>query len=288
MKKITTALVIVILSANYLFAQIEVNQNLLKFENLNSNENQMTYSSLDIFGIRNRVKTNTLKNNSKPCKKVIEGYVTNKSRLIPGALVLLIDIDGNEINQQIVKKDAKFSFLVTCNSSFKIKVYKEFNIEESKIVKSDTDLKINLKTGTEKKFLSSINRIPLKQYTRCQYDLDLVDNIYFDKNESKITFSSARDLDRVIKIMKRCKEIKVIVSSHTDSRASSIYNRKLSQHRAQNALDYIVRVGNISKNRITAIGYGEAQLRNRCSNNTNCTEKEHEINRRTVVEISNF
>lgn len=37
----------------------------------------------------------------------------------------------------------------------------------------------------------------------------------------------------------------------------------------------------ISKDRLTGKGYGESQLKNKCSNTVTCTEEEYQLNRRT-------
>ena len=77
---------------------------------------------------------------------------------------------------------------------------------------------------------------------------------------------------------------KVELGSHTDCRGSDDYNMKLSQRRSDSAVSYIVDHG-ISKDRITAMGYGETQLVNRCDDGVNCTEEEHAQNRRTEFKI---
>ncbi len=74
------------------------------------------------------------------------------------------------------------------------------------------------------------------------------------------------------------------MSSHTDSRADDRYNDRLSQKRADAAVNYIIAHG-ISSARITAKGYGEQQLVNRCANNVECTEEEHQANRRTEFKV---
>jgi outer membrane protein OmpA-like peptidoglycan-associated protein len=84
--------------------------------------------------------------------------------------------------------------------------------------------------------------------------------------------------------MKDCKDIKVVAGSHTDSRASHAYNVILSQNRAQSTVDYIVSRGILSE-RISAQGFGETQLLNRCSDGVPCSEGEHQINRRTEFVI---
>ncbi|HNW53649.1 MAG TPA: hypothetical protein PKN21_05220, partial [Bacteroidales bacterium] len=42
----------------------------------------------------------------------------------------------------------------------------------------------------------------------------------------------------------------------------------------------------VSKNRITAKGYGERKLVNKCANGVNCTPEEHQANRRTEIRIT--
>jgi uncharacterized protein YlaI len=80
-------------------------------------------------------------------------------------------------------------------------------------------------------------------------------------------------------------EIEIELSSHTDSRGTSVYNQTLSQNRAKSAATYLVEHG-ISANRIKAVGYGESRLRNKCADGVTCTEAEHKINRRTEVRIT--
>ncbi len=74
------------------------------------------------------------------------------------------------------------------------------------------------------------------------------------------------------------------LGSHTDSRGKDSYNLTLSQKRAESAVQYIISKG-IDKNRITAKGYGETQLVNKCANGINCSDEEHQLNRRTEFKI---
>ncbi|MBP6577645.1 MAG: OmpA family protein, partial [Chryseobacterium sp.] len=66
--------------------------------------------------------------------------------------------------------------------------------------------------------------------------------------------------------------------------ASDEYNKTLSQNRANAAVEYLVsRV--INKARLKPIGYGETQLLNKCSNGIDCTEPQHQTNRRTEMKV---
>jgi outer membrane protein OmpA-like peptidoglycan-associated protein len=78
------------------------------------------------------------------------------------------------------------------------------------------------------------------------------------------------------------------LGSHTDCRASQAYNMKLSDRRAKSSAAYIVSKG-IDKNRITGKGYGESELTNDCecegNKKSDCSEEQHQLNRRTVFKI---
>ncbi|MCX8079664.1 MAG: OmpA family protein [Bacteroidia bacterium] len=114
--------------------------------------------------------------------------------------------------------------------------------------------------------------------------LTIVENIYYELNDFKFDHAGQIILDKVIQILKDNPHLNVELSSHTDSRAGDAYNLKLSQKRAQYAVDYIISKG-IDKKRLKAIGYGETKLLNRCSNGVDCSEDEHKINRRTEFKI---
>ena len=106
-----------------------------------------------------------------------------------------------------------------------------------------------------------------------------IDNIYYDFDKFNIRDDAKPELDKLVRIMKE-NPINIELASHTDSRGSFAYNDKLSQRRAESAVNYIV-ANNIDKNRITAKGYGEHQLINKCSDGVACTREEHQANRRT-------
>jgi len=111
--------------------------------------------------------------------------------------------------------------------------------------------------------------------------------IYYDFNKSFIRSGAAIDLDDLARLMNEYPSMSVQLSSHTDSRGTDVYNNDLSTRRAQAARQYLVGKG-ISTSRIVAIGYGESQLRNSCANGVDCTEAEHQDNRRTEVTITSF
>ncbi|SER02588.1 OmpA family protein [Pedobacter rhizosphaerae] len=111
-----------------------------------------------------------------------------------------------------------------------------------------------------------------------------LENIYYDFDHWNIRPDAATELDKLVKIMNENPTIWIELGSHTDSRGKDAYNLKLSQKRAESAVQYIISKG-IDKNRITAKGYGETQLLNRCANGVECNDAEHQLNRRTEFKI---
>jgi outer membrane protein OmpA-like peptidoglycan-associated protein len=90
-----------------------------------------------------------------------------------------------------------------------------------------------------------------------------------------------------VKVLETNPDINIELSSHTDCRASDEYNDTLSQKRAESAVAYIVKKG-IAPERITAKGYGEQQLVNKCADGVSCTKYMHQDNRRTEFCITSF
>ena len=86
--------------------------------------------------------------------------------------------------------------------------------------------------------------------------------------------------------MKETPELIIEAASHTDSRGPRAYNQKLSERRAKSTVDYIVSKG-ISRDRISAKGYGESQLINNCKDGVRCGIEKHKLNRRTEFVIVN-
>jgi outer membrane protein OmpA-like peptidoglycan-associated protein len=115
-----------------------------------------------------------------------------------------------------------------------------------------------------------------------------IENIRYDLNKWEIRPDAAKELDNLVQILRDNPGIVVELGSHTDCRASDEYNLNLSQKRAEAAVKYIIEKGKIPQNRITAKGYGETKLLNKCDDGVACSELEHAINRRTEIRITGY
>src|SRR5690606_31420834 len=107
--------------------------------------------------------------------------------------------------------------------------------------------------------------------------------IYFDYDKSNITSQAAFELDKLVQIMNKYPEMIISATSHTDSRGSASYNMSLSDRRAKSTAQYVISKG-IDKSRITGQGKGENEPKVKCGDN--CSEEEHQLNRRSEFIIT--
>lgn len=110
-------------------------------------------------------------------------------------------------------------------------------------------------------------------------------NIYYNFNDASIRPDAQIDLDALAEFLLTYPRTEIELSSHTDSRGSDRYNNRLSQRRAEEAVQYLVSQG-VDKYRMVPKGYGESKLRNECNDFSKCSEAEHQYNRRTEVKIT--
>src|SRR5690606_23047452 len=74
-------------------------------------------------------------------------------------------------------------------------------------------------------------------------DKFVLENIYYDFDKHNIRPDAALILDKLVATMRDNPTLTIELSSHTDSRGTHNYNERLSQRRAQSAVNYIVSRG---------------------------------------------
>ncbi|MEC8683014.1 MAG: OmpA family protein, partial [Bacteroidota bacterium] len=177
--------------------------------------------------------------------------------------------------------DATFTYNdPECDKEYFIRGEMEGYLTDEKLVKipsSSSEVSVVLELEP------SITQIPP------DFDLGkLINPIYFDFDKSYIRPDAAVELAKVIEILKEYPELRIDVRSHTDSRGNDAYNLALSERRNKSTIDYIVEEGGISRERLTGRGYGETQLLNECSNGVQCTEEQHQLNRRSEFIVQDY
>lgn len=117
-----------------------------------------------------------------------------------------------------------------------------------------------------------------------EYDVEIVlENIYYDYDEWAIREDARPALDSLANLLNNNPGISIELGSHTDCRGLEIYNAQLAQRRAQSAVNYLIQAG-VEAYRLKAIGYGERSPAVNCVCE-DCTEAEHQANRRTTFKV---
>ena len=195
---------------------------------------------------------------------------------LPKAKVELKTLDDRVIATNASDTAGNFVFKLEAETDYKITASKSgyfsnnsFISTKGKRNQDSTIIRIYTTIELEKIFTQKMLVIP---------------NIYYDYDKATLRPESKLVLDSITIFFKENPDLKIELGSHTDSRGSDAYNLKLSQARAQSAVDYLISKG-VPAETLTAKGYGETKLVNNCGNNCKCSEEEHQKNRRTTFRV---
>jgi outer membrane protein OmpA-like peptidoglycan-associated protein len=184
--------------------------------------------------------------------------------------------DGQESENVYSDKSGQFYLQLKKGKDYSIKASKIGYLNSFETI-STKDLKV------EDGQLSTTLNVELvlnKIFTNVEITLE---NIYYNFNKSDIRSDAESTLDSLTQLLLQNPQIDVQLSSHTDCRGDDEYNLILSQKRAESAVAYMTRKG-VSNSRMIAKGYGVTALAINC-NCDDCTEEQHQINRRTTFKI---
>lgn len=201
---------------------------------------------------------------------ILLGKVIDKKTREPisNAIAKLTDSLSVETDSVLVDVDGKFQFTLNINKSYIVSADKYgYFLVSPKDISTDVAGKDTIQITLE------LQRISVGEVVK-------LENIYYDFDKFNIRPDAAKELNRFVSFMNKYPGLVVELRSHTDSRGSASYNMSLSQKRAESAVQYVIKQG-IAKDRITAKGFGETLLVNKCANRVQCTEEEHQFNRRT-------
>jgi outer membrane protein OmpA-like peptidoglycan-associated protein len=209
----------------------------------------------------------------------IAGTLKNNRGLpIANATLTLTDDSGGE--PQTIKTDAQgnYKYYVKPNTNYTLSATKDnhlaastrFNSGDNKDGKNPPTFNLDMAELTT----------PLPTGKVFQ-----LNNVYYNYNDATLRPDARKDLDPLVSLLKTYPEVEIELSSHTDSRGKADYNKQLSQRRAESVVKYLTDRG-IAPNRLKAVGYGESKLRNQCADGVQCSDTEHQTNRRTEVKVT--
>jgi peptidoglycan-associated lipoprotein len=201
--------------------------------------------------------------NEDPDLKVVNYYLqgityTNSADsslvVLPNTKVSVFDQAGELMQDYVTGNDGKFLFRVYENESYSLVAEtdgylvkrQEFSMQGKSVDPSTLkDLITNITLDTT----VVLDKIELNK-------IFVLENIYYNFNRAEIREDAAKELDKLVQLLTDNPEIKIELSSHTDSIDDRAYNLELSQRRAESAVRYLVQHG-IAPDRLIAKGYGE-------------------------------
>ena len=199
---------------------------------------------------------------------------------IKGAQVRLLNQQGDVIKEVASTADGSFRVEVPWMSQITIQAmsdgysifsttYSEEGMEEIQNASFNMGLSKmeDLVTEIEEKTVLKLNKF------------------YFDKGKSTLNPQVEAELNKVVDAVVRFPQMRLRIQSHTDSRGSNSYNKKLSQQRADTIKDFLLKNGLNSSNIIEATGYGEEMIVNNCKNGAYCLDFLHKQNERTLFVV---
>lgn len=213
---------------------------------------------------------------------------SNAKRPLPNAQVSMKSKEGTDFGTVITDEKGKFLF----ETPVKIDETYALNATEESHLPGQTSYSTEGK-GVDKSTLR-------KELTEIYFDTDILltrnvlklgkdmappeIEILYELDKSRLTAESKQRLDQFVVFLKEYlkvyPDVLIEMGSHTDARGSRAYNQRLSEARAQSAVDYIIEKG-IDRASIQAKGYGETELKVPNAR----TEEEHQLNRRTTVKV---
>ncbi|WP_343706313.1 OmpA family protein [Flavobacterium sp.] len=216
------------------------------------------------------------------CLQELNGVITDSQSgaVLPGTELTLYE------NQKIIKSsisntNGEYTFAVECGKTYMVRAQKiEYETKEETVTIGKLSGKTSLPIALDK----SICKVAVGDDLGKCFGIKM---IYFDLDKYNIRTEAAIDLEKILDVLNQHPDMKLDIRSHTDSRASHQYNLRLSDQRAKATLNWLIKNG-VAKNRLTAKGYGETQLVNNCSDGVNCTEEQHQMNRRSEFIITSL
>jgi outer membrane protein OmpA-like peptidoglycan-associated protein/tetratricopeptide (TPR) repeat protein len=220
------------------------------------------------------------------CEQLLAGVVTDQETgaVIANSKVTLEDQNHKYIKDLITDAEGKFDFgMVACGTKFYLITQRpEYTTKETATITAEETGKTFVPIELEKE----VKKVTVGDDVAKAFGIKI---IYFDLDKSFIRPDAAFELSKILDLMNENPTMEIDVRSHTDCRQTAAYNAALSDRRAKSTIAWLVSKG-IAKSRLTGKGYGESQLVNDCgcepTNQSNCSEEQHQANRRSEFIIT--
>lgn len=195
---------------------------------------------------------------------------------VPNANIVLFDSNNLKIAEVQSEDDGTFkleNLISNYNYTLNIKKDDYEELMESLSTKDNVQIKWTHK-------LIPVGAVDIVENEKSE-TMFKTEAVYFNFDSFSIRDDAKKELDRLADYLVKNEGIKLKIESHTDSRGSAVYNKYLSNKRAKASKDYLLSKGVSQDQIVSAMGYGEEQLLNGCSDGASCSKKSHQLNRRS-------
>ncbi len=215
----------------------------------------------------------------KEVKVVVTGRVISNDKPLEEAIVLIKNMVTNATDTLLTDSSGYYYYpAMEKDMKYKIFAYKNnYLVPNGKFINTEG---VNQFTYMDSLHGYDMNFIMPEISNNMEYEIE---DIYYDLNKYELRPESVKELEDLVVLMNNNPDICIQVNSHTDERASDLYNLFLSNNRAKAVVDFLTAKG-VSINRLTWKGWGESSP---VYPNAK-TEEEHQANRRTTFSIVNY
>ena len=199
-------------------------------------------------------------------------WTFNQTKLNDGGSQISQTISNTEVGDSVFVKviagcDTCIEPIVLCNNT-------KYQKPKDEILVANPVDEIGKNPYDDKLILPYLNKAKLEAL-----GLNLTP-IYFSLNKSNIREDAIAILKQNLDVLSKHPELSILIYGFADSRGAESYNLPLSKKRAQRVKDYLVSKG-LTKKQIEQVnGKGEEFILNKCLEGVECTDPDHEINRR--------
>ena len=206
----------------------------------------------------------------------VEGMVKNEDakEALGGAEILILNNDGATVAKTRTSDDGSFSLTKGLpKGNYRLSASKEgYRANEA-----------SFRVGRNES--SAVEVLLEKDVKQAEIGTDLIafldlSPVYFDNDKAIIRPDAESTLEKIFGYMTEFPELKIEVRSHTDAKAGTRYNKRLSDKRAEATVAYLVDKG-LAEERVSGKGFGETQLMNDCDTREACEDSGHQLNRRS-------
>lgn len=194
-------------------------------------------------------------------------YSNETQKPLTGVTAKIFDLKTNKVDSMVLTDRSDYTFLMRPD--------RKYHLEFTKPGYLKTELDLN----TENLIQGVVTNDIVMHEESIESAI-----VYFDYDKSSIKEEAFSQMTLLIRTLRNYPMATVNIGAHADSRGGFEYNQRLSNDRANSVVQYLISKG-ISRKRITARGFGEKLLLNRCSDTVNCEEIDHSLNRRAEIKV---